>query len=56
MEKVILHFETLNIIADYTKEFQKMYDNTEPWEMLIFLSYKKFYVERTKAVSWLRAN
>lgn len=33
-----------------------MYENVEPWETLIFLSYKKFYIERTKVTSILRSN
>lgn len=32
-----------------------MYENTEQWEVLIFLSYKKFYIERTKVAQVLRA-
>lgn len=32
-----------------------MYENTEQWEVLIFLSYKKFYIERTKVAHILRA-
>jgi hypothetical protein len=32
-----------------------MYENTEQWEVLIFLSYKKFYIERTKIGSILKA-
>jgi hypothetical protein len=32
-----------------------MYDNTEQWEVLIFLTYKKFYIERTKVASILSA-
>ena len=32
-----------------------MYDDIEPWEILIFLSYKKFYIERTKATSILKS-
>lgn len=32
-----------------------MYENTEQWEVLIFLSYKKFYIERTKVAYILKA-
>lgn len=32
-----------------------MYENTEQWEVLIFLSYKKFYIERTKIEAILKA-
>lgn len=32
-----------------------MYESTEQWEVLIFLSYKKFYIERTKVAQALRA-
>jgi hypothetical protein len=31
-----------------------MYDSTEQWEVLIFLAYKKFYIERTKVATFLR--
>ena len=31
-----------------------MYENVEPWEVLIFLSYKKFYIERMKVVGMLK--
>jgi hypothetical protein len=54
LERIILHLETLNLIADYTKEFKKMYENVEPWEVLIFLTYKKFYIERMKVVNILK--
>jgi hypothetical protein len=31
-----------------------MYDDTEQWEVLIFLSYKKYYIERTKVATILK--
>lgn len=33
-----------------------MYDSTEQWEVLIFLTYKKFYIERSKVTAYLRAS
>jgi hypothetical protein len=44
LDKINLHLETLELIADYALEFKKMYEQIEDWEELIFLTYKKFWV------------
>lgn len=54
IEKVNLHVGTLEMIADYTHEFKKMYEHVEEWEELIFMTYKKFWVERVKVVEYMK--
>lgn len=42
------------MIADYTHEFKKMYEHVDEWEELIFMTYKKFWVERVKVVEYMK--
>ena len=47
-ERAELHLELLNLLPVYVKEFKEIYEEAECWEELIFLVYKKFYIERVK--------
>lgn len=44
LEKIELHLELLNLLPAYVKEFKEIYEESECWEELIFLVYKKFYI------------
>lgn len=54
IDKINLHLGTLDLISDYAQEFKKMYEQIEDWEELIFLAYKKFWIERTKVLEYLK--
>lgn len=54
MEKIELHLELLNLLPAYVKEFKQIYEETECWEELIFLLYKKFSLERDKVLAALQ--
>lgn len=48
VEKIELHLELLNLLPAYVKQFKQIYEEIECWDELLFLTYKKFYLERIK--------
>ena len=47
-ERIQLHVQTLTIFADYAQSFDSIYQDCDEWEELIFLLYKKYFIERVK--------
>lgn len=42
--------ERINILAEYSQEIIQKYEDISDWDELVFLVYKKFYLERKKIV------
>lgn len=49
-DKVELHLELLNILPEYVKQFKQIYEEVDCWDELLFLTYKKFHLERGKVL------
>ena len=55
VDRVCLHLDILDELADYSKEMLGMYENLEDWSKLGFLVYKKYYLERKKVLNLLKS-
>jgi|JI6StandDraft_1071083.scaffolds.fasta_scaffold07163_3 hypothetical protein len=47
IEKMELHIEVINRIAEYVEESSNLYDNTV-WRCENFMMYKRYYMERVR--------
>ena len=54
LNKITLHLEILGELAEYSKELIDIYEDISEWEELVFLVYKKYYIERLKVARALR--